>query len=122
MAIAALAILGYLIFLLTGSQGFFQGKVEIYTYLGDSSDLADGAPVRLNGIDIGKVKDVRLSGSNDPRRIIRIDLEIDNDFMHAIPVDSQAKISAGNLLGTKYHQYHQGQESKEAVMSGRRHA
>src|SRR5579885_1104407 len=102
MAIFALAILGYLIILLSGSAGLFESNSNIFPYLNDSSDLAEGAPVRLNGIVIGKVRRIQLSGSNDPQRVIRVDLEIRDRFLSAIPVDSVAQISAGNLLGTKY--------------------
>jgi phospholipid/cholesterol/gamma-HCH transport system substrate-binding protein len=102
MAILALAILGYLILLISGNTGLFQGTSNIYTYLGDSGDLAEGAPVRLNGIVTGKVRHIELSGLNDPQRIIKVDLEIQDKYLSAIPVDSTAQISAGNLLGSKY--------------------
>ena len=102
MAIVALALLGYLIILLSGTTGLFQGNSNIYTYLGDSGDLAEGAPVRLNGIVVGKVRKIQLSGSSDPARVIKVDLEIQDKYLSAIPVDSESQISAGNLLGTKY--------------------
>src|ERR1700677_2578269 len=117
MAIAALAILGYLIFLLTGSQGFFQGKVEIYSYLGDSSDLADGAPVRLNGIDIGKVKDVRLSGESDPRRVVKIVMEVYDKYLPAIPVNSTAKMAQGTLLSPRFMNITKG-NAKDTIKGG----
>ena len=117
MGIISLGILGYLIFLLSSGHGLFKGKSNIYTYLGDSSDLADGAPVRLNGIVIGKVSGIRLSGSSDPRHVIRIDMEIEDDYMPAIPVDSQAKIAAGNLLGAKYINITKG-KSQETIKAG----
>src|SRR6185312_12167828 len=102
MAIVALALLGYLIFLLTGSGGIFQSTSKIYTYMDDSGDLAAGAPVRLNGIVTGKVGSVSLSGLNDPQRVIKIEMDIDDQYLKDIPIDSRAQISAGNLLGTKY--------------------
>jgi phospholipid/cholesterol/gamma-HCH transport system substrate-binding protein len=102
MTVVALIIAGYLVFLLSGSRGFLKSKSTIYTYLGDSSDLAQGAPVRLNGIVVGKVSKVELSGSDEPGRVIKVDLEIQDEFMRAIPVDSSSKIASGNLLGTKY--------------------
>lgn len=117
MAIIALGILAWLIFLLSGSHGFFRGKVEVYTYLGDSSDLADGAPVRLNGIDIGKVKDVRLSGSNDPRRVVKIVMEIYDDYLSAIPVDSSAKMAQGTLLSPRFMNITKG-SSKDTIKGG----
>jgi phospholipid/cholesterol/gamma-HCH transport system substrate-binding protein len=117
LAIAALVILGMLIFLLSGSHGFFKGEVEIYTYLGDSSDLADGAPVRLNGIDIGKVKDIRLSGSDDPRRVVKIVMQVYDEYLRAIPVDSSAKMAQGTLLSPRFMNISKG-SSKETIRGG----
>jgi len=102
VAIVALTLLGYLIFLLTGSSPLFERTSKIYTYMSDSSDLAEGAPVRLNGIIVGKVTKVTLSGSNDPQRVIKVEMEIQDKYLSAIPVDSVAQLAAGNLLGTKY--------------------
>jgi phospholipid/cholesterol/gamma-HCH transport system substrate-binding protein len=102
MALTALIILSVLIFLMAGSSGLFKSKTRLYTYMADSSALAASSPVRLNGILIGKVSSVDLSGQADPSRVVRITLEIDNDFLTSIPVDSQALIAAENLLGTKF--------------------
>ncbi len=117
MAIFALAILGYLIILLSGNTGLFEGTSNVFTYLDDSGDLAEGAPVRLNGIVVGKVRKIQLSGSNDPQRIIRVDLEIQDKYLRSIPVDSVAQISAGNLLGTKYINVTKG-KSSETIKAG----
>jgi phospholipid/cholesterol/gamma-HCH transport system substrate-binding protein len=102
LAITALAILAFLIFLMTSSRGLLTRTVDIYTYMDDSAAIAEGAPVRLNGITIGKVAHVDLSGSSEPNRIIRMTLQIDQKYLGSIPVDSQASISAENVLGTKY--------------------
>lgn len=102
MAFVALAIFAVLIVLLTRTESPFTSRANIYTYMDDSAALADGAPVRLNGIAVGKVAKIELSGSKQPRRIIRITLEIDESYLRSIPVDSVASISAENLLGTKY--------------------
>src|SRR5689334_13676405 len=102
MALAALSILAFLIFLMSGVRGFFQSKSVVYTYLGDSAAIAEGADVRLNGILIGKVSKVELSGMSDPGRVVRVTMQIDDRFMNAIPVDSQAGLSAANLLGVKF--------------------
>ena len=109
MAMVAMAILGVLIFLLTGETKFFSTEEIIYTYMDDSAALAKGAPVRLNGILAGKVKEVVLSGERQPLRIIRISLEIDKKMLAFIPVDSVAAISAENVLGTKYINIKKGQ-------------
>lgn len=117
MAMVALALLGYLIFLLTGSGGFFESTAKVYTYMSDTGDLAEGAPVRLNGIVVGKITNVSLSGSDNPGRIIKVEMEIESKFLAAIPVDSVAAIDAGNLLGTKYINITKG-KSTEHIQSG----
>src|SRR3978361_1099196 len=111
MALVAMAILGVMIFLLTGNTKLFSKDEVIYTYMDDSAALAKGAPVRLNGILAGKVKEVSLSGESQPQRIIKIALEIEQKMLPLIPVDSIAAISAENVLGTKYINIKKGQAS-----------
>jgi phospholipid/cholesterol/gamma-HCH transport system substrate-binding protein len=117
MAAVALILVGFLIFLISGSQGFFKSKTIVYTFMDDSAALADSALVRLNGIDVGKVTKVSLSGSNEPRRVVKLELQIDDEFLPQIPVDSQAAIAAENLLGTKYINIKKG-HSAQTVKAG----
>ena len=77
MAMLALVILATLIWLMAGSRGFFHTSVDVYTFLDDSAAIAQGAPVRLNGILIGKVALVALSGATEPNRVVRATMEID---------------------------------------------
>ena len=102
MAVLALVILGVLIFLLTGTERPFTKRVTVYTFMEDSAALTKNSAVRLNGIQVGKVSNIALSGSNDPRRVIRMDLQIEDRYLSDIPVDSMAGIGAENLLGTKF--------------------
>jgi len=117
LAIAALSLLAFLIFLMTSTHGIFVSRSPLYTYLDDSAAIADGAPVRLNGITVGKVSHVSLSGSAEPDRIIKVTLDVDNRYLPSIPVDSQAGITAENLLGTKYINIKKG-KSQTAVQAG----
>ncbi|MCC7235380.1 MAG: MCE family protein [Bryobacterales bacterium] len=102
MALVAMTLLGVLVFLITGSTTLFSDKVKMYTYLSDSAALTKGANVRLNGILIGSVEKVELSGETNPQRIVRVTLNIDTSFLKSIPTDSQAAIAAENVLGSKY--------------------
>jgi phospholipid/cholesterol/gamma-HCH transport system substrate-binding protein len=112
MTIAALVILGFLIFLMSGSRGLFRSYSDVYTYLDDAAAVAPGAPVRLNGINVGKIAGVALSGSSEPRRVVKVRLQIDDAFLASIPVDSQAAIAAENLLGTKYINIKKGRSAQ----------
>lgn len=102
LAIFAMTILAVLIFLITGQTNIFESQVQIYTFMADAAALSSGAPVNLDGIPIGKVKAIRLSGSKDPMRLVRIDMQIPAHELRDIPTDSLASISAANVLGTKY--------------------
>jgi phospholipid/cholesterol/gamma-HCH transport system substrate-binding protein len=102
LAVAALLIVTILIFLITGNVNLFESRVKLYTYLNDAAALTDAAPVNLNGIQIGKVKRIGLSGSKDPKRLVRVEMEVPESSLRSIPVDSVSAISSANLLGAKY--------------------
>jgi phospholipid/cholesterol/gamma-HCH transport system substrate-binding protein len=117
MTAFAMVLLGTLIFLLTGTKKLFVPKATLYTYLEDSAALAVGAPVRLNGYLIGNVTRVELSGLNVPQRIIRIAMSVDAASLASIPVDSEATVSAENVLGTKFINIKKGR-SGQTVAAG----
>lgn len=117
MALLALVVLATLIVLLTGAQNPFSKKNVVYTFLGDSAAMTEGSAVRLNGILIGKVSRISLSGESDPRRVIRMDLEIDETYMNQIPKDSEIGFSAENVLGAKFLNIKRGQ-AKELLKPG----
>ncbi len=102
MAMIALMLVAVLIFLMTGAESPFTDKSTIYTYLGDSAAMTEGSAVRLNGILIGKVKKIELSGSKDRRRTIRMSLQVEHQYLAMIPEDSLIAFSAENVLGAKF--------------------
>lgn len=118
MAAVALAILGFLVFLLAGTNNPFKSTSDIYTYFDDSAAIAVASPVTLNGITIGKVTKVGLSGSNQPGHIIKVTMQIDDEYVKSIPVDSQAVITAGNLLGAKYINIKKGRSPQSIAKGG----
>jgi phospholipid/cholesterol/gamma-HCH transport system substrate-binding protein len=56
----AALVLALLIFLMTGSAGPFTAKIRVRSYFDNASGLRVGAPVRLEGVDIGNVEAVRI--------------------------------------------------------------
>ncbi|MFN7651544.1 MAG: MlaD family protein [Acidobacteriota bacterium] len=118
MAFVALAILFVLVFLLTGNKSLFSKELMVYTLLDDSAAITEGSAVRLNGILIGKISKVGLSGENSPNRIIRLELAIDEDKIGSIPADSIAAVGAENLLGTKYINIKKGKSATPIKAGG----
>jgi phospholipid/cholesterol/gamma-HCH transport system substrate-binding protein len=102
VTIAAMAILTILIFLITGQTNIFESRTLLYSYMADAAALAEGAPVNLNGIPVGKVKRIALSGLKEPQRLVRVEMDLPERVLKNIPVDSVSQISSANVLGTKY--------------------
>ncbi len=109
LGIVALTCIALLVFLLTGNMNWFQKEVALHLFTSDAAGLVKGAPVRINGIQAGKVDTVELSGETNPNRIIKIDFHVDENMLKQIPSDSLGTISSDNLLGsTKFLQINKG--------------
>src|SRR5436190_13497703 len=111
-ALVALAIIGTLIFLLTTSGNIFKRKMTLRMYMDDASGTSESAPVRLNGIPVGNVKKIVLSGDKNPQRAVEFILEVRGEFQPDIPEDAVAMMSASNLLGDKFVNITRGRSPK----------
>ena len=100
LGIVALTCITLLIFLLSGGSGWFEKTIPLHVFTSDSDGLTPNSPVRINGIQAGKVSKVELSGETNKLRIIRIDFQVNQDMQKQIPADSTAAISSDNLLGS----------------------
>lgn len=118
MALVSMVLLAILVFLITGSRSFFSEKVQVYTYMSDSAALATGAAVRLNGILIGSVREVVLSGEADKERTVRVRMEIERKMLSQIPADSIAAIASENVLGSKFINIRRGDATARLVPDG----
>jgi phospholipid/cholesterol/gamma-HCH transport system substrate-binding protein len=99
----AIATLSVLMYLLAGNlQDIIQRRVSIVTYLPDATGIDRKDKVEIDGIPVGKVTSVTLTGSNEPSRIVRVEMSIRKNYLSSIPVDSRAEVTADNLLGDKY--------------------
>jgi phospholipid/cholesterol/gamma-HCH transport system substrate-binding protein len=111
VAFFAMLVLAVLIFLLTGSRSIFQHNETVRTYMSDAAGMTESTPVRLNGILVGAVQNIRLSGSKDSKRAVEFELQIQDKYMKDIPDDSTAAITAANLLGNKFIDITKGQSA-----------
>ncbi len=118
VASVAMVIAGLLIFLLTSQGNLFSGEFELRTYMTDSAGMAENAQVRLNGIFIGHISKVQLSGSHDPKRTVEIRMKISKKYLDLMPDDSRAAISASNLLGDKYINITKGSHPRHVQAGG----
>jgi len=101
VSLVAVIILGVLLYLLAGGM-IFHEKATLYLYVPDATGLYAGLPVRVDGIDVGKVRSVALSGSAEPNRVVRVAMTIERGQLANIPADSNAQISADTMVGDKF--------------------
>lgn len=112
VALSSLIILAGLILLLTNSKGVFRPYISLRTYMDDASGVVEKTPVRLNGISIGYVDQIRLTNGKIRSRSVEFDMKVEESRLRDIPVDSVAGIDAANLLGEKFINITKGASSQ----------
>ncbi len=100
--LAGLFIMAVAIFYVTGA-GILGPKYRIITYLPEVESLTTGAPVRLDGLEVGNVQTMRLTPRpQDKTHNIELVLRIDKKFQDSIRTDSDASLATEGLLGNRY--------------------
>lgn len=90
-----------LIFLMTGSTGLFTHKITLYAYFDNASGLRVGAPVRLQGVDIGNVDSIRVV-PNHGLTPVKVVLRVSTKYENGIRTDSSAELSTQGVLGETF--------------------
>jgi phospholipid/cholesterol/gamma-HCH transport system substrate-binding protein len=117
VSFVALVILMTLVYLLTGGT-LLEKKARIYLYIPDATGLDQGSPVRVDGIGVGIVDWVALSGSSNPQRIIRVQMTVERGRLASITSDSQTQISNDTLIGDKFVDISTGKASGHIPENG----
>ncbi|HYL69667.1 MAG TPA: MlaD family protein [Candidatus Limnocylindria bacterium] len=100
--LAGLFILAVAIFYVTGA-GILGPKYRLKTYLPEVEGLTLGAPVRLDGLEIGNVESISLTPQPpDQMHNITLVLRIDKRYKDNIRTDSNASLITEGLLGNRY--------------------
>jgi phospholipid/cholesterol/gamma-HCH transport system substrate-binding protein len=83
--------------------GVLAAKYRLYTYLPEVEGLTVGAPVRLDGVEVGNVDSIRMNPARgDRNKNIRLTLRVDKNFQDEIRTDSNASLITEGLLGNRY--------------------
>jgi phospholipid/cholesterol/gamma-HCH transport system substrate-binding protein len=99
--IIAVVILCVLIFLMSGTAGFFSSKITLYAYFADAEGLKVGAPVRLQGVDIGNVKDIRVVADHRDSPV-KITMRVGSKNEFLVHKDSKATVATAGVLGESF--------------------
>jgi phospholipid/cholesterol/gamma-HCH transport system substrate-binding protein len=101
-ALAALFLIALSIFYVTGG-GSLGPKYTVKTYLPEVEGLQAGAPVRLDGVEVGNVDQIRLNPApSDRGHNIELVLRLNRKYQAEIRTDSSASLITEGLLGNRY--------------------
>jgi phospholipid/cholesterol/gamma-HCH transport system substrate-binding protein len=98
--IFACITLAVLIFVMTGTTGLFTKKIMIRAYVDNAGGLRVGAPVRLEGVDIGNVTRIRVV--RDPKRSlspVEVNMKITTKYEGTMRSDCLASLNTAGVLG-----------------------
>ena len=113
--VAVLAFLGT-IYALGARARLFESRYTIYADFTQVAGLAEGATVRLAGIQIGRVSAITLS--SEPGGKVRVTMSVARQYANRIRKNSIARIATQGLLGDKIVEISVGTAQTPPVQAG----
>lgn len=117
--------LAVLIFVMSGTGGLFTGKLILKSYFDNASGLRNGAPVRLQGVDVGNVVGIQVV-PNKPLTPVEVAMKVNTRYAHSLRTDSVTSLETAGVLGETYveidsSQAHGPQAESGSVLATREH-
>ncbi|MGA2966176.1 MAG: MlaD family protein [Terriglobales bacterium] len=97
----ASATLAVLIFLMSGTGGWFTHKITLRSYFDDAQGLREGAPVRLSDVDIGNVTTIRVVPGK-PLTPVEVTMKVNTKYRFNLRKDSVTLLSTVGVLGETF--------------------
>lgn len=101
----AAVVLAFLVFLISGTTGLFTPTLHVTTYVDSAGGLRNGAPVRLQSVDIGNVQNIRIVDHHSPNGAstpVEIIMKVNARFQPFLHTDSQVLLSTAGVLGETF--------------------
>ena len=93
--------LAVLIFVMSGTGGWFTRKITLRSYIDNAGGLREGAPVRMAGVDIGNVTGVRIVAGR-PLTPVEVTMKVNTKYSFNLRKDSVTLLSTAGILGETY--------------------
>lgn len=115
----ALITLAVLIFVMTGTTGLFTRKIVVRAYVDNAGGLRVGAPVRLEGVDIGNVTMIRVVA--DPKRAyapVEVVMKITTKYAATMRSDCEVSLNTAGVLGEVFVDFDCRQAKGDPMKNG----
>ena len=101
--IFASLVLVLLLFLMSGTGGFFTKRITLTAYFDNAGGLRIGAPVRLSGVDIGNVAHIKVVNDKNRRFTpVEITMKVTTKYNFNLRKDSYISLATAGVLGETY--------------------
>ncbi|MGB0102554.1 MAG: MlaD family protein, partial [Candidatus Sulfotelmatobacter sp.] len=101
--IIASLVLGLLLFLMSGTGGFFTKRITLVSYFDNAEGLRVGAPVRLSGVDIGNVSKILIVRDKDRQLTpVKVLMKVSTKYDFNLRRDSVTSLDTAGVLGETY--------------------
>ncbi len=94
VAVIAVILAGFLIFLVGGQTGFFWQRYHLKTKFSNVMGLKSGALVRVAGVEVGTVRGIEFVGAD-----VEVSMEVLKTMQNRITTNSRATLGSLSLLG-----------------------
>jgi phospholipid/cholesterol/gamma-HCH transport system substrate-binding protein len=117
--IVASVTLAVLLLLMSGTTGLFTRKITLKSYLDNAGGLRVGAPVRLNGVDIGNVTKMRIVPDKDKQLTpVEVTMKVSTKYAFNLRKDSVTSLDTAGVLGETYIDIDSSQAVGHTVQDG----
>jgi phospholipid/cholesterol/gamma-HCH transport system substrate-binding protein len=99
VVVAAIALV--VVIFLIGSASLFTSHITLKTYFDNAEGLRKGAPVRLQGVDVGNVISTAID-SHQPLTPVEVIMKVNTRYRSFMRTDSIAVLSTAGVLGETF--------------------
>lgn len=104
------------IMLIGNKESMFTPTFDVYTHFENIEGLRSGASVRLSGIGVGSVSEIKIDPNTAGKVIIK--MRLNTDIQKFIKTDSKASIETEGLVGNKVVVIRVGSANSPEVKNG----
>jgi phospholipid/cholesterol/gamma-HCH transport system substrate-binding protein len=117
VVVACLVVGAWALLRIGNRSGFFDDTCELVVYVPDAGDVEKGTPVKVRGVEAGKVVAVEYPEEDGDEGMIRLRLRLDKKFEERLFADASAAVVSKGLLGTSFVTIHPGKPSAGPLAS-----
>jgi len=119
VVLAAIALTGFGLTRMAARQGIWTDTIEVTVAFPEVHDVTLGTPVRVRGIDAGRVVAIDYPAHDGEGAAVTVRMKIDARFADRLYADGSAQIHATGLLGSKVIAVSPGTPTSGSLVDGK---